>query len=48
MDALPDIDRLSVAEKDELICALFAQVVALSAHVETLTAKVAELEGRWP
>ena len=46
MDALPDIDRLSVAEKDELICALFAQVVALSAHVETLTAKVAELEGR--
>lgn len=33
------LDRLSIAEKDELILALFSQVAAL-------TAKVAELEGR--
>ncbi len=39
MEALPNLDCLSVAEKDELIRALFAQVSAL-------TAKVAELEGR--
>lgn len=39
MDKLPDLERLSVADKDELIRALFAQVTAL-------TAKVAELEGR--
>ena len=46
MDELPDLDRLSVAEKDNLIRALFAQVAALTKRVETLTAKVAELEGR--
>ena len=46
MDELPDLDRLSVAAKDELIRALFAQVKALTAQVEVLTAKVAELEGR--
>ena len=39
MEALPDLDRLSVAEKDGLIRALYAQVVFL-------TAKVAELEAR--
>lgn len=46
MNELPDLDRLSVAEKDDLIRALFAQVKALTAQVEVLTAKVAELEGR--
>ena len=46
MDELPDLDRLSVAAKDELIRALFAQVKALAAQVEALTTKVAELEGR--
>ena len=46
MESLPDLDRLSVAEKDDLIRALFAQVVTLLPKVETLVAKVAELEGR--
>jgi len=46
MKALPDLDLLSVAEKDDLIRALFAQVATLTAQVEALTAKVAELEGR--
>jgi transposase len=39
MKSLPDLDRLSVTEKDDLIRALFARV-------QELTAKVAELEGR--
>lgn len=39
MDELPELGLLSIAEKDDLIRALFAQVAAL-------TAKVAELEGR--
>ena len=39
MDALPELGLLSIAEKDDLIRALFAQVAAL-------TAKVVELEGR--
>lgn len=39
MESLPNLDCLSVAEKDDLIRALFAQVAAL-------TSKVAELEGR--
>lgn len=39
MKTLPDLDHLSVAQKDGLIRTLFAQVAAL-------TAKVAELEGR--
>lgn len=39
MDALPDLERLSVAEKDKLIGVLYAQVALL-------TGKVAELEGR--
>jgi transposase len=46
MEALPDLDRLSVGEKDDLIRALFAQVKALLAQVDVLTARVAELEGR--
>lgn len=39
MDELPELGLLSIAEKDDLIRALFAQVAAL-------TAKVAELERR--
>lgn len=39
MDTLPDLERLSDAEKDDLIRALYAQVKALAA-------KVTELEGR--
>lgn len=46
MEELPDLDRLSVAAKDDLIRALFAQVKALTAQVEVLTARVADLEGR--
>lgn len=46
MEALPNLDLLSVAEKDDLIRALFAQVTALTAQVAMLAAKVAELEGR--
>ncbi|MDP2793789.1 MAG: DUF6444 domain-containing protein [Sulfurisoma sp.] len=46
MKELPDLDRLSHADKDELILALFAQVQALTKQVETLTARVVELEGR--
>jgi transposase len=46
MDDLPDLDQLSVKEKDSLICDLWSMVRELSAKVETLTAKVADLEGR--
>lgn len=46
MEALPDLDCISVAEKDELIRTLFAHVTALTSQVAALTAKVAELEGR--
>jgi transposase len=46
MKSLPDLDRLSVAEKDALIRAQFAQIQVLVAEVAALTAKVAELEGR--
>jgi transposase len=46
MELLPDLDRLSVAEKDELIRALFAQVKALSVQVALLTAEVERLKGR--
>lgn len=42
METLPDLDRLSVAEKDALIGELWP----LRARVAALTAKVAELEGR--
>jgi transposase len=46
MDEFPDLDRLSIADKDDLIRALFAEVKALTAQVAALTAKVGELEGR--
>lgn len=46
MNALPDLDRLSHAEKDDLIRALFAQVKLLTDQVTALTNKVIELEGR--
>jgi transposase len=46
MKSLPELDRLSVAEKDALIRAQFAQIQVLTAEVAALTAKVAELEGR--
>jgi transposase len=46
MKSLPDLDRLSVAEKEALIRAQFAQIQVLVAEVAALTAKVAELEGR--
>ena len=49
MEEPRDLDRLSVAEKDELIRELWplrALVRQLSEQVATLTAKVAELEGR--
>jgi transposase len=53
MYELPDLDRPSVAEKDDLIRAqhkameaLTKQVEAMAAQIETLTVKVRELEGR--
>jgi transposase len=46
MKSLPDLDQLSVAEKDALIRAQFAQIQVLVAEVAALTVKVAELEGR--
>jgi transposase len=46
MKILPDLDRLSAAEKDDMIRALFAQVQALFSQVEFLSARVLELEGR--
>jgi predicted regulator of Ras-like GTPase activity (Roadblock/LC7/MglB family) len=46
MESLPDLDRVSVAEKDALIRAQFAPIQVLVAEVAALTAKVAELEGR--
>lgn len=49
MHELPDLSRLSVAEKDALIRALFEQVkqvARLTAMVEALSARVRELEGQ--
>lgn len=46
MDELPDLERLSVADKDDLIRALFAQVRSLTGQVAELKAKVTECEGR--
>ncbi len=49
MHELPDLSRLSVAEKDALILAQFEQlkqVVRLTAMVQALSARVRELEGR--
>lgn len=44
--ALPDLSRLSHAEKDALIAALGAQVQAQGAQIAALTKRVAELEAR--
>ena len=49
MDEIPDLERLSVAEKDDLIRELWplrALVRQLRGEVEKLQAKVQELEGR--
>ncbi|MCI0653928.1 MAG: hypothetical protein L0Y39_05560 [Methylococcaceae bacterium] len=46
MEALPDLDRLGVGEKDDLIRALFARTKVLLAPVDVLTVRVTELEGR--
>ncbi len=46
MEALPDLDRLGVGEKDNLIRSLFARTKVLLAQVDVLTARVTELEGR--
>src|SRR3990172_3032659 len=49
MHELPDLSRLSVAEKDALILAQFEQlkqVARLTAMVQALSARVQELEGR--
>ena len=46
MDERPDLSKLSGAEKDALIIALFEQVRELAATVQMLTARVQELEGR--
>ncbi len=49
MESLPDLNCLSVADKDALIGELWplrALVVDLSAQVADLTAKVTELQGR--
>jgi transposase len=46
MDERPDPSKFSVAEKDALIIALFAQVKELTATVQMLTARMQELEGR--
>jgi len=49
MEALPDLDQLSVAQKDDLIRELWplrALVLKLSEQVAILTSKVAELEDR--
>lgn len=46
MDELPDLDRFSVAEKDDLIRRLWAHVGELTAQVSALQGKVLELEAR--
>ena len=49
MHELPDLSRLSVAEKDALILVQFEQlkqVARLTAMVQALSARVQELEGR--
>ena len=46
MPELPDLSRLSVAEKDALICALFEQVKQMERMVHALSARVRELEGQ--
>jgi transposase len=44
--ALPDLSRLSHAEKDALIVALWAQVGAQAEQIAALTVRVAELEAK--
>ena len=46
MDERPDLSKLSVAQKDALIIALFEQVKELAATVQILKTRVEELEGR--
>jgi len=46
MMQLPDLSRLTHAEKDALIRALWAQVQALTVQVQALAARVAELEAK--
>lgn len=46
MKELPDLSKLSHAEKDALILALWEMVQSLTARVEALTAEVTELKGR--
>jgi len=46
VDERPDLSVLSVAQKDELILALFDKVKELTATVQMLKARVEELEGR--
>jgi transposase len=49
MESLPDLDCLSIADKDALLrewLPLRALVADLSSHVADLTAKVADLQGR--
>ena len=42
----PDLSKLSVAEKDALIMALFDQLEATSQTIKAMQARVDELEGR--
>ena len=46
MHELPDLSKLSVAEKDALIYALVEQVKRLTMLVQPLSARVNESEGR--
>lgn len=46
MKELPDLSKLSHAEKDALIHALWEMVQSLTARVDALTAEVSELKGR--
>ena len=46
MHELPDLSKLSIAEKDALIVALFEQVKEMAATMQALSARVTELEGR--
>ncbi|CAK0769260.1 hypothetical protein CCP4SC76_5180008 [Gammaproteobacteria bacterium] len=46
LPSLPNLDQLSVAEKDGLIREQHAQIEDLTVQIGTLTAKVSELEGR--
>ena len=46
MHELPDLSRLSIAEKDALIFPQFKQIDRLTVMVPMLSARVIELEGR--